>query len=137
MLGNVLGGSTGGARSGMGAATSGMILTAVMAMLQKQGGIGAVLDKLRNSGLGQHADSWVGAGANLPVSGDQLHQALGSEAINDMAAKLGVPAQAASGMLSKVLPELVNQLTPQGTLPDNHTDLLSQGMEILKGLGHA
>jgi uncharacterized protein YidB (DUF937 family) len=113
-----------------------MILAAVMAMLQKQGGIGAVLGKLRDSGLGQHADSWVGTGANLPVSGDDLHNALGGGAIGDLAAKLGIPTQQAGGMLSKILPELVNQLTPQGAMPDGHGDLLSKGMEILKGLGH-
>jgi uncharacterized protein YidB (DUF937 family) len=150
MLGNVLGGLTGGNRTGsgtgsgtgsrvgggMGGAASGIILAAVLAMLQKQGGIGAVLGKLRDSGMGQQADSWVGTGANMPVSGDDLHNALGSGAIGDLAAKLGIPAQQAGGMLSKVLPELVNQLTPQGALPDGHGDLLSKGLEVLKGLGH-
>jgi uncharacterized protein YidB (DUF937 family) len=131
LLGSVLGGAgggttggpTGGTRAGLGGGVAGgLILAAVMAMLQKQG---------------QHADSWVGTGANLPVSGDELHQALGSGAMSDLAAKLGVPVQQAGGILSQVLPELVNQLTPQGTLPDNHHDLLSQGMDILKSLGHA
>jgi uncharacterized protein YidB (DUF937 family) len=144
MLGNVLGGLTGGNRaqtqsgggSGMSGAAGAMILAAVMAMVQKQGGIGAVLGKLRNSGLGQHADSWVGTGANMPVSGDDLHTALGGGAIGDLASKLGIPTQQAGGMLSKILPELVNQLTPQGNLPDGHGDLMSQGMEILRGLGH-
>jgi uncharacterized protein YidB (DUF937 family) len=141
MLGNVLGGLTGGKRAqtqssgGMSGAAGAMILAAVMAMVQKQGGIGAVLGKLRGSGLGQHADSWVATGANMPVSGDDLHNALGSGAIGDLASKLGVPTQQAGGMLSKILPELVNQLTPQGNLPDGHGDLMSQGMEILKRLG--
>jgi uncharacterized protein YidB (DUF937 family) len=144
LLGNVLGGAgsgtgaAGGNRGGLGGgAAGGMILAAVLGMLQQQGGVGAVLGKLRASGLGQHADSWVGTGANLPVSGDELHQALGAGAMSDLAAKLGVPVQQAGGILSQVLPELVNQLTPQGNLPDNHHDLLSQGMDILKSLGHA
>ena len=137
-LGSILGGGSraGAGSSGLGGAAGGMILVAVMAMLQKQGGVGAVLGKLRDSGLGAHADSWVGTGANIPVSGDDLHKALGGSAISDLAAKLGIPAQQAGGVLSKVLPELVNQLTPQGQLPDNHGDLLSQGLDILKGLGH-
>jgi uncharacterized protein YidB (DUF937 family) len=140
MLGSVLGGLGGGSSnsgSGMGGAASGMILAAVMAMLQKQGGISAVLGKLNSSGLGAHTASWVGTGANIPVSGDELHNALGGTAISDLAAKLGIPAQQAGGVLSKVLPELVNQLTPQGALPDGHGDLLSKGLEILKGLGHS
>jgi uncharacterized protein YidB (DUF937 family) len=138
MLGNVLGSATGGAGGSVaGGASSGLILAAVIGMMQQQGGLGAILGKLRAAGLGEHADSWVGAGANLPVSGEQLHNALGADAIGALAAKLGVPTQQAGGMLSKVLPELVNQLTPQGSLPDNHSNLLNQGMDILKGLGHA
>jgi uncharacterized protein YidB (DUF937 family) len=120
----------------MGGMAGGMILAAVMAMLQKQGGIGAVLGKLRSSGLGQHADSWVGTGANMPVSGDDLHRALGSDAVGGLAAKLGVNPQQAGGILSQLMPELVNQLTPQGQLPQGHGDLLSKGLEVLKGLGH-
>ena len=137
LAGNTGGTASGGNRAGLGGAVAGgAILAAVMGMLQQQGGVGGVLGKLRASGLGQHADSWVGTGANLPVSGDELHRALGSGAMSDLAAKLGVPVQEAGGILSQVLPELMNQLTPQGNLPDNHHNLLSQGMDILKGLGH-
>jgi uncharacterized protein YidB (DUF937 family) len=53
-----------------------------------------------------------------------------------MAAKLGITTQQASGALSQVLPELVNQLSPSGQLPANHQDLLSEGLEMLRGLGH-
>jgi uncharacterized protein YidB (DUF937 family) len=107
-----------------------------MLLLQQQGGIGAVLGKLQSSGLGAHAASWVGTGANMLVSGDQLHQALGADALSGLAAKLGVNTQQAGSVLSQVLPELVNQMTPNGQLPDNHGDLLSQGLEALRGLGH-
>jgi uncharacterized protein YidB (DUF937 family) len=138
MLGSVLGGAggMGGARTGSSAALGGgAILAAVMTIVQQQGGIGALLGKLQSSGLGAHANSWVGTVANMPVSGDQLHQALGADALGGLAAKLGVNAQQAGGVLSQVLPELVNQLTPAGKLPDDHGDLINQGLQALRGLG--
>jgi uncharacterized protein YidB (DUF937 family) len=134
MLGGVLGG--GANRSSSGGIGGGAILAAVMLLVQQQGGIGAVLSKLQSSGLGAHAASWVGTGANMPVSGDQLHQALGADALSGLAAKLGVNTQQAGGVLSQVLPELVNHMTPNGQLPDNHGDLLSEGLQVLKSLGH-
>jgi uncharacterized protein YidB (DUF937 family) len=135
MLGNVLGGM-GGSRGAGAALNGGAILAAVMGIVQQQGGVGALLGKLQSSGLGAHAASWVGTGANMPVSGDQLHQALGADALGGLAAKLGVNTQQAGGVLSQVLPELVNQLTPDGQLPDNHGDLINQGLQALRGLGH-
>jgi uncharacterized protein YidB (DUF937 family) len=135
MLGGMLGAGGSSSRGGMGgAASGGMILTAVLAMLKSQGGIGAVLSKLQTSDLGTHAASWVGTGANLPVTGDQLHNALGGDAIGGLAAQLGVDHAQAAGVLSKVLPELINQMSPGGALPDNHDDLLHKGLDMLKGL---
>ncbi|MEO8467373.1 MAG: YidB family protein [Gammaproteobacteria bacterium] len=136
MLGGALGAAGAGARSTGGALAGGAILAAVLQMVQQQGGIGALLGKLQSSGLGAHADSWTSTGANMPVTGDQLHQALGADALGGLAAKLGVNTQQAGGMLSQVLPELVNQLSPSGQLPANHNDLLSEGLQMLRGLGH-
>jgi uncharacterized protein YidB (DUF937 family) len=135
MLNSVLGGA-GGTRNTGATIGGGAILAAVMAIVQQQGGISAVLGKLQGSGLGAQAASWVGTGANQTVSGDQLHQALGADALGGLAAKLGVNTQQAGGVLSQVLPELVNQLTPTGQLPDNHGDLISQGLQALRGMGH-
>jgi uncharacterized protein YidB (DUF937 family) len=140
--GGGLGGLAGLARGAMGgtnnsasgALAGGAILAAVMTLLQSQGGLNGVLAKLRSSGLGEHADSWLGAGANRPVSADDLHKALGGGAIGGLASQLGINTQQAGGVLSQVLPELVNQMSPQGALPDNHDDMLSKGLEMLRGL---
>ena len=108
------------------------LIGAVMAMVQQNGGLPAVLDKLRSSGLGQQADSWVGTGPNASVSPDQLTQAFGSSGLGNLAAQLGTSNGQAGSILSQILPELVNQLTPNGQIPDNHNDLLSQGLALLK-----
>jgi len=146
-LGSLLGSlaaSMGGGGAGMAsstgampnAASAGGLLSAAMSMVQSQGGLTGLLDKMRQSGLGQHADSWVAGGPNLPVSGAQLTQAVGSDAVGAVAAKLGVPAQQAGGLMAQLLPELINQLTPNGQVPANHGSLLSDGLKMLQGLGH-
>ena len=124
------------ARPGMGGVAAGGLLAAAMSLVQQQGGISGLLDKFRQSGLGQHADSWVGSGPNLPVTGAQVNQALGSGALNDIAANLGIPVGQASSTMAQLLPELVNQLTPNGQVPANHSSLLADGLKMLQGLGH-
>ena len=108
------------------------LLGAVMAMVQQNGGLPGVIDKLRASGLGQQADSWVGTGPNTGVSPDELTQAFGNTGLGNLAAQLGTSGGQAGSILSQILPELVNQLTPNGQIPDNHSDLLSQGLALLR-----
>ena len=124
------------ARPGMGGMAASGLLAAAMVLIQQQGGLSGLLEKFRQSGLGQHADSWVGSGPNLPVTGAQVHQALGNGALNDIAAKLGIPVGQAGASMAQLLPELINQLTPNGQLPANHGNLLEDGLKMLQGLGH-
>ena len=111
---------------------TGNLLAAAMSMLQQNGGLGGVLDMLRTSGLGAQADSWVGTGANMAVSGDQLHQVFGGSALGNIASQLGMPQGQANSAMAQILPELINQLTPNGQLPDNAGDLLSRGLSMLR-----
>jgi uncharacterized protein YidB (DUF937 family) len=111
------------------------LLTAAMSLLQQNGGLNGVLDSFRQSGLAQHADSWVSTGPNIGITGDQLQQALGSSSIGNIASQLNMSHGQASSALAQVLPELINQLTPGGQLPNNHADLISQGLAMLSGRG--
>jgi len=106
-----------------------------MSLLQQNGGLPGVLDSFRQSGMAQHADSWVSTGPNVGISGDQLQQALGSSSIGNVASQLGLSHGQASSALAQILPELINQLTPSGQLPDNHSDLIAQGLAMLTGRG--
>ena len=131
LLASLAGGqSVPGASGGNGQA----LLGAALNMLQQQGGVAGLVQKLSASGLGAHVQSWVGTGANMPVTGDQLHQALGSGAIGQIASQLGISPQQASGSLAQLLPEVINHLTPQGQVPAYHGDLVSQGLALLQGL---
>jgi uncharacterized protein YidB (DUF937 family) len=81
------------------------------------GGLAAVLQQLEAKGLGQVAQSWVGTGANLPISPEQLKTALGSDWLQQVAAKVGVSPEVLSSHLSEILPKIVDRLTPDGQVP--------------------
>jgi len=96
------------------------LLDAVLGMVNdpQVGGLAGLLGKFRDSGLGNLADSWVSTGANLPVSAEQIQQALGSEQLGAIAEKLGLGQGEVSARLADLLPGVVDQLTPNGQLPD-------------------
>jgi YidB-like protein/Ion channel len=59
----------------------------------------------------------------MAVSGDQFHQAFGGSALGEIASQLGMSQHQASSTMAQILPELINQLTPNGRIPDNAGDL--------------
>ena len=151
ILGNVLGnlgnsGNMGGLRpqgngggglgSSLGRLGGNVVVSALVAMafqmLQRNGGISGVLDKLRQSGLGNHAQSWVSTGENMPISAGDLEQALGSGQLAELASHFGMSPQEASTGLAQVLPEVVNQMTPAGQVPANDLDMISDALSQLK-----
>jgi uncharacterized protein YidB (DUF937 family) len=101
------------------------------------GGIGGLLGAFEKSGLGGVASSWVGTGANQQVSPQQVQSGLGNQAIQDVAAKLGVSPDIASGVVAQLLPHVVDHLTPGGQVPAagaGNSNMLDMGESILKGL---
>ena len=100
------------------------LLGGLLANNSELGGLGGLAEKFNQAGLGDVIGSWIGKGENLPISAEQIASVLGSGTLGNMASQLGMdPAQAAS-QLSQLLPGLIDQLTPNGTLPEG-------------GLGHA
>ena len=81
------------------------------------GGLGGVLNSLRNAGMGQAADSWVGNDTNQRVSPAQLEQALGPDTVRQFGERAGVSGGESAGVLADLLPELINQMTPKGQEP--------------------
>jgi uncharacterized protein YidB (DUF937 family) len=131
VLGNVVGSVLGGAQ---GQASGGNpMLQMVMNLLQQQGGLSGLIGMLTKGGLGEQAASWVSTGPNQAVNPDVLGQVLGNGTITDLAAKMGLNPQEVSGGLAQYLPEVVNQLTPDGNIPANENELLSQGLDALRG----
>jgi uncharacterized protein YidB (DUF937 family) len=81
------------------------------------GGLGGLLKKLEQGGLGSAANSWVGSGQNQPVSPGQLGSALGPGIIKALAQKSGLSEEELTKQLSQILPGLVDNLTPNGRVP--------------------
>lgn len=88
---------------------------AVVQMLQSQpGGIGAVLQQLEGSGLGGLAKSWLGEGANAPISPGQVQSSLGPGAVGQVAQHLGVSHAAAAAHIARFLPLILEHLSANG-----------------------
>ena len=107
-LGGVLKGAFGEAE----AAALPALLNAVLAKTQYRG----LLSALQQGGLGPQVKSWLGNGANLPVSEEQLKSVLGSAQVQDFARHLGLPVDQTLALLAKYLPEIVDKASPNGTL---------------------
>ncbi|MDE2362135.1 MAG: DUF937 domain-containing protein [Hyphomicrobiales bacterium] len=80
------------------------------------GSIQGLLDKLRASGLGPQVDSWLGRGANQPITADQLEHALGDKVVDKLSTTLNMPPDQIFGFLAKWLPTIIDALSPNGQL---------------------
>ena len=97
-----------------------MLIGVVMALINQAGGLQGLLAKLQAGGLGEATQSWVGTGANRPVSPDQLGGALGPDLMEMIARQMGGNSQQASSTMADLLPELIDRLTPQGKVPSDN-----------------
>ncbi|MFC3106834.1 YidB family protein [Undibacterium arcticum] len=114
-------GMLGGGQEGQQNDPKSMLLQAALAMLANSsqgGGLQGVLGAFRNAGLGNAVNSWVGTGENQPISADQVQQALGDGQLQQLADAAGLSHDSAAGHLADMLPNLINQLTPNGQLPE-------------------
>jgi len=108
------------------------LLAVGLQLIQQNGGLPGILSKFEHGGMAEQAGSWVSTGQNMPVTGPQLQEILGSGAIGQIAAQLGLSHGDASAGLAQVLPQIINHLTPNGQVPDDHHELLAQALQMLK-----
>lgn len=125
-LGSILNGLSGGSNN-QGAS----LLTAAIALLQQNGGLSRVLEMFRGNGMADQADSWVSTGQNLGISEQQVQQVFGNSALGNMASQFGIPQGQMGNVLAQLLPEIVNQMTPQGQVPNDEQDILTQALGML------
>jgi uncharacterized protein YidB (DUF937 family) len=104
------------------------IVSAAIAMLNPKdtsvgggGGLADIVSSFHKGGLGDIVSSWVGGGPNKPVDPGSLASVLGPDILGQFAQKAGVGHADAGSILAQVLPGLVNQLTPQGQVPQGNT----------------
>ena len=130
--------NTGGLGGIIGAlANNPQLIQAISGMLANDGshgGLGGLVSKFQQAGLGDVIGSWVGSGENKPISGDQITQALGPDTISDLASKFGLNTGDTAGTLSSILPGLIDKLTPQGAAPAGGLGNAADLMGMLGGL---
>jgi uncharacterized protein YidB (DUF937 family) len=82
-----------------------------------QGGLNAIVAKLQQAGFGDQVKSWIGNGHNLPITAEQLQQALGSDTAKQLAARFNIPLDQLGPVLAQLLPKAVDDASPNGHLP--------------------
>lgn len=129
-------GSLGRANSGAGgqSALMAMLLPLAMQWVQRNGGIGGVLQRFQQKGYSQQAASWVSTGPNETLEPHAVADVVGMEELSRLSQQLGVSHEEVSSGMAQILPEVVDHLTPQGHVPDDSDDALSRGMSMLEQL---
>ena len=92
----------------LGGASAGSVLS---------GGLGELIDRFKQSGHSQAADSWVDRGANQPIGPTQLEQAIGPDVLNTLSQHTGLSREELLSRLTRELPTAVDKFTPEGRLP--------------------
>jgi uncharacterized protein YidB (DUF937 family) len=101
----------------IGGAVGAEMITVVNQLIEKHGGLPGIVSQLQQQGLGPTVNSWIGSGPNQPISADQVHQAFGPDMIRELAARTGMNPQELAQKLSQVLPQVIDRMTPAGSVP--------------------
>ncbi len=110
-----VGGSLGGMIGQVAAAVAPALISAALAKTNL-GNLQGLVNQLQQNGMGDQVKSWLGNGANMQITPDQLKAALGSDQVKQIAAHFGLPTDAALKMLAEHLPAAVDQASPNGKL---------------------
>ena len=113
LLDSILGAATGKTEGSGGAA---QLIGVLGGLLAQSGGLQGLANKFAQSGQENAFQSWVGMGENQAISSNQVQNALGSEQVKALAAKMGIDPAQASGFLAEYLLKIVDKLTPAGKI---------------------
>jgi uncharacterized protein YidB (DUF937 family) len=105
-FGDLLRGTLGGV---LGGAAAGTVLN---------GGLGGLLKQFQENGQGDVAHSWIGTGPNKTISDGDLASALGGDTLNTLSQQTGMGRDDLLEGLRQYLPRFVDQLTPDGRVPN-------------------
>lgn len=124
ILGGLLGGGSGGGSAtagggGINVAAIAAALGPLLGNLLKGGNLSGLLGNAQANGLSAQANSWVGTGDNEPVDAQQIKGIVGDNAVTQLAQQAGISEDEAADVLAKVVPQVVNGLTPGGNVPSD------------------
>ena len=93
------------------------MVSVVSGIIEKHGGLQGVVNEFEQKGLGATVKSWVSTGPNQPISPDEVHRVLGPDLLQQLSQKSGLSVDDLAQKLSQVLPQAVDKLTPDGSIP--------------------
>ncbi len=105
-------GGQGGVLGNLGGLLSGASVGSVLS-----GGLRDLVERFKQNGQGQAADSWVKPGPNQQLGPDQLEQAIGPDVLNTLSQQTGLSREELLSRLTRELPAAVDKFTPEGRLP--------------------
>jgi uncharacterized protein YidB (DUF937 family) len=117
--------------------SSNPLAAGILQMIQNQpGGLSGLVQSFHDKGLGGLVSQWVSTGPNPPMTSDQVHQALGSDKVKELATAAGISPDMANSAIAQLLPGIIDKLTPNGQVPD-HSSMMDMASGLLKGLSQA
>lgn len=108
------------------------LLPLVLNYIHNNGGLAGILHKFNQSGLQQKAQSFVNIGDNDGLDEDEVQTIFGRDEIAQMSQKIGASEADVRLGLGELLPQLVNDLTPHGSVADDEKDANWEISEILR-----
>jgi uncharacterized protein YidB (DUF937 family) len=125
LLNELTGSATAPAKEG-----SGLVPVIMQMLANREGGLAGLVQMFNSKGLAEIVSSWVSTGPNLPISADQVQHGLGEDGVQQLASKAGLAPDVVRSRLTELLPRLVDQLTPDGKIPEG--GLMQNAMEFVK-----
>jgi uncharacterized protein YidB (DUF937 family) len=117
--------------------SSNPLAAGILQMIQNQpGGLSGLVQSFHDKGLGGLVSQWVSTGPNPPMTSDQVHQALGSDKVKELAAAAGISPDTANSAIAQMLPGIIDKLTPNGQVPE-HSSVMDMASGLLKSLTQA
>jgi uncharacterized protein YidB (DUF937 family) len=128
-LGGLMGGNSTESDAGAPDAATPSLVAAVLAML-KEHGLASFVQMLQSKGLGNLVSSWVGTGPNQEATGAQIAEAFDESQLNTLSEQSGVPRSQLPDMLARILPGLIDKLTPTGLVEEG--SMVDQALDFVK-----
>jgi uncharacterized protein YidB (DUF937 family) len=116
-------------------------VAAVLALLSSRdnsvgggGGLGGLIGQFQKAGMGDMMSSWISQGPNPPISSQQVSQVLGGDVLSQFGSRAGLSSGQAGSALAALLPLVIDQLTPEGKVPQANQvdDTLGSLLGMLK-----